>query len=132
MRTMPRVTRSVATALCIGLVCASAAVAQSGGDLFIVDANVVDPAARQVRRGNLLIRDGVVAGAPQSAPAGFAGRTLDLDGKWVIPGLVDLHTHTFGNMTADRPVPSARRCRPSTATRCSLPSRRLGRTASRP
>ena len=84
---------------------ASAAVAQSTGDLSLVDANVVDPAAREIRRGNLLIRDGVIVGAPQRAPSDFAGRTLDLDGKWVIPGLVDLHTHTFGNVTANLPAP---------------------------
>jgi imidazolonepropionase-like amidohydrolase len=82
----------------------------SKAELYLVNANLVDPAAREVRRGNLLIRDGRIASAPAKPPADFKGRTLDLSGKWVIPGLVDLHTHTYGNVDTsgtpiDRPNP---------------------------
>jgi imidazolonepropionase-like amidohydrolase len=74
-------------------------------DLYLVNANLVDPATREVRRGNLLIRDGRIAAAPAKPPADFKGRTLDLSGKWVIPGLVDLHTHTYGNVdTSGKPI----------------------------
>jgi len=74
-------------------------------DLYLVNANVVDPATREVRRGNLLIRDGKIASAPAKPPADFKGRTLDLNGKWVIPGLIDLHTHTYGNVdTSGKPI----------------------------
>ena len=79
--------------------------AQAAADLYLTNANLIDPAARQVRRGNLLIRNGSIVDTPLQKPTDFAGRTLDLDGKWVIPGLVDLHTHTFGNMTANNPRP---------------------------
>jgi imidazolonepropionase-like amidohydrolase len=41
----------------------------------------------------------MIVSAPAKPPAGFTGRTLDLNGKWVIPGLIDLHTHTYGNST---------------------------------
>lgn len=78
------------------LVClAPSALAQ---DLFLTNAQIVDPAAQEVRQGNLLIRDGLIAGEPEQAPADFSGETVDLDGKWVIPGLNDLHTHSYGNM----------------------------------
>jgi imidazolonepropionase-like amidohydrolase len=82
----------------------------SRADLYLVNANVVDPATRDVRRGNLLIRDGKIASSAAKPPADFKGRTLDLNGKWVIPGLVDLHTHTYGNVDTsgnpiDRPNP---------------------------
>jgi imidazolonepropionase-like amidohydrolase len=66
--------------------------------LFLTNGRIVDPAAQEVRPGNLLIIDGVIAGSPEEAPAGFAGATLDLGGRWVIPGLNDLHTHAYGNM----------------------------------
>jgi imidazolonepropionase-like amidohydrolase len=66
-------------------------------DLFLANAKIVDPAAEEVRVGNLLILDGRIAGSPDRAPAELAGETIDLEGKWVIPGLIDLHTHSYGN-----------------------------------
>jgi len=100
----------------VGLLClvvASAVMAAQGqapgvpskADLYLVNANLVDPATREVRRGSLLIRDGKIASASAKPPADFKGRTLDLSGKWVIPGLVDLHTHTYGNVdTSGKPI----------------------------
>jgi imidazolonepropionase-like amidohydrolase len=77
---------------------APVAAAEAPEELYLVNARLVDPATRQVREGNLLIREGVIVSTPATAPADFTGRTLDLRGKWVIPGLIDLHTHTYGNM----------------------------------
>jgi imidazolonepropionase-like amidohydrolase len=67
-------------------------------DLFITHARIVDPAGEEVREANLLIVDGAIVGEVAAPPADFAGTTLDLAGKWVIPGLNDLHTHSYGNM----------------------------------
>lgn len=36
------------------------------GDLYLAHANLVDPDARQVREGNLLIRDGVIVGTKKA------------------------------------------------------------------
>jgi imidazolonepropionase-like amidohydrolase len=66
-------------------------------DLFIAGARLVDPAARTVRDGNVLIRDGVIAGFPAAPPAGFRGAVLDAGGRWVMPALADMHTHSVGN-----------------------------------
>ena len=77
----------------------------SKADLYLVNANLVDPATREVRGGNLLIRDGKITSAPAKPPADFKGRTIDLSGKWVIPGLIDLHAHTYGNVdTTGTPI----------------------------
>src|SRR5688500_18760657 len=74
-------------------------------DLYLINANLVDPATREVRRGNLLIRDGRIVSVSAKPPADFKGTTRDLTGKWVIPGLVDLHTHTYGNVdTSGKPI----------------------------
>ncbi len=67
-------------------------------DLFLADAHIVDPAKREIRRGNLLVLGGRIVGEPPAAPAEFAGPTVNASGKWIIPGLVDLHTHSYGNM----------------------------------
>ena len=84
----------------IGLALLAGALAGTAGaqDLFLADAHIVDPARQEIRRGNLLILAGRVAGEPAAAPEDFQGTTLDASGKWVIPGLVDLHTHSYGNM----------------------------------
>jgi imidazolonepropionase-like amidohydrolase len=87
--------RAILATLVLILWVASGVTAQ---DLFLTNARIVDPAAEQVRDGNLLILDGRIAGSPERAPADFAGETVDLGGKWVIPGLIDLHTHSYGNM----------------------------------
>ena len=67
-------------------------------DLFLADAHIVDPAKQEIRAGNLLILAGRIVGEPAAVPADFEGTTLSASGKWVIPGLVDLHTHSYGNM----------------------------------
>lgn len=66
-------------------------------ELLLLGANIVDPRARTIRKGNLLIRDGVIVATPATPPRGFTGQRIDLAGKWVIPGLNDMHVHSFGN-----------------------------------
>jgi imidazolonepropionase-like amidohydrolase len=67
-------------------------------ELLLTNAQIVDPARSQVHHGSLLIVDGHIVGSPTAVPEGFAGETVDLGGMWVMPGLVDLHTHSYGNM----------------------------------
>lgn len=69
-------------------------------DLYIRNARIVDPAARTVVEGNILIQGGFIAGFPTQKPAGFRGAELDAGGRWVIPALTDMHTHAFGNAAA--------------------------------
>ncbi|MCG8467143.1 MAG: amidohydrolase family protein [Gemmatimonadetes bacterium] len=66
-------------------------------DLLVVGGHVVDVESRSVRTENLLISDGEIVGTPTDVPAGFDGEIVDASGRWVLPGLVDLHTHSFGN-----------------------------------
>ena len=54
-------------------------------------------AGMAVRRGPLLIEDGRVSRIAETVPPDFPGETLDLTGKFVMPALADLHSHTFGN-----------------------------------
>jgi imidazolonepropionase len=48
-----------------------------------------------VERGVVAARDGriVYAGSADEAPAFEAAQTIDCDGRWITPGLIDPHTH---------------------------------------
>lgn len=83
------------------LVCVEPVGAQ---ELLLTGARVVDPAARTITESSILIRDGRIAGFPGTRPAGYSGQELDLGGRWVIPALTDMHTHSFGNAAASGPM----------------------------
>jgi dihydroorotase len=60
--------------------------------ILLRGGRLLDPAANRDERGDLLIEDGVFAGAgPGLAAAG--AQVIDVAGCWVAPGLVDLHCH---------------------------------------
>lgn len=55
---------------------------------------VIDPANGVDRVANVLCVEGKIAGITDTVPEGFsAARTIDAAGKWVVPGLVDMHVH---------------------------------------
>lgn len=60
-------------------------------DLTLVNARIVDVAG--VRTGTISIRDGVII-AIDAPPA---GRIIDVGGRTVMPGLIDLHAHIGGS-----------------------------------
>ncbi len=70
--------------------------------LLLSNANIVDPESKVIRYGNLLISKGHIASFSTIIPNNFTGRIIDLKGKWVIPGLNDLHTHAGGNRAPGR------------------------------
>lgn len=68
----------------------------AAADLLLKNARLVDPAARRVTITDLLIREGKIAG-PATSAASTPPTVHDLQGRWVIPGLIDLHVHYPGN-----------------------------------
>ena len=58
----------------------------------------INPAIIAIHAGKILY-----AGAPGdwSAPAGVSTLTIDLGGRWVIPGLIDAHVHLYDNGNPD-------------------------------
>jgi len=93
-------TSTQVAAVTIAAVCAAATLGgqpsgPAGGaePLALVNANVIDVRAGRVTpNATLVLRNGTIesVGAGR-APAGV--RTLDLRGKYVLPGLIDAHTH---------------------------------------
>ena len=80
---------------------AAASAPTAAQDLALSGAVVLNPADETARSGVLLVRDGRVAAMAERVPPNFPGPTLALDGKFVLPALADVHTHTFGNASAN-------------------------------
>lgn len=59
--------------------------------ILIQNGTVLDPAAKMERRADVLLRDGKIAGVGTNL--GKADRVIDAVGKFVVPGLIDLHVH---------------------------------------
>ncbi len=75
----------------LSLVLALPAAAQET-DLALVGGTVLDVRAGTMSRANVLIGDGrILAVGPGTPPAGI--ETLDVSGRFVLPGFIDAHTH---------------------------------------
>ena len=83
----------------VALACSLLALAPpaTAQDLALTNAVVLNPADESVQRGVLLIEGGRVTGVTDQVPPAFTGEIHDVDGRFVIPALADLHTHSFGN-----------------------------------
>src|SRR5215469_3855388 len=64
-------------------------------DLLIKSGDVLDPSQGLRGRRDIGIRYGVIEAVEADIPAARALRLLDVGGKLVTPGLVDLHSHVY-------------------------------------
>lgn len=62
---------------------------------LIKGGRVIDPASGRDETGSIVVEDGKVAEflPGGEAPEEFDGRVIDAAGKWVLPGLIDMHVH---------------------------------------
>jgi len=67
-----------------------------GGALLLRNGRLIDPVNGIDGMADLLVAEGVVAGVDTGGigiePPGDC-RIVDLEGKWVVPGLIDMHVH---------------------------------------
>ena len=62
-------------------------------DLLIKGGHIIDPSLGLNAIGDVAILDGRIA-AVEPGISGDAADTIDARGKLVVPGLIDIHTHT--------------------------------------
>src|SRR3954471_3649260 len=64
-------------------------------DLCLRGGRVLDPRRSFDAEADVLLKDGVVAEVAPGISARLSGdvRIIDVRGQWVVPGLIDLHTH---------------------------------------
>lgn len=71
--------------------------ASAAATLCLVGGQVVDPAQQRVTQADVVIEGERIAKVGPAAGAGCVGRTVHVQGKFVMPGLIDLHVHLEGN-----------------------------------
>ncbi|HXU00197.1 MAG TPA: dihydroorotase [Polyangia bacterium] len=64
-------------------------------DLCLRGGRVIDPGRGIDAEADVILKDGVVARQGKGIAGGLSGdvRVIDVRGKWVVPGFIDLHTH---------------------------------------
>ncbi|MDD2189985.1 MAG: dihydroorotase [Eubacteriales bacterium] len=61
--------------------------------LFIGNGLIVDPLRSYVASGSLMIEDGIITEVLFDGEEKEADFLIDARGKWIVPGLIDLHVH---------------------------------------
>jgi len=62
-------------------------------DTLIVNANILDGAGNRIEGGSVLVRDGKIVAVGPGAIAQGAAVVIDAKGRWLTPGLIDIHSH---------------------------------------
>ncbi|GAB3279350.1 amidohydrolase family protein [Parahaliea aestuarii] len=68
----------------------------AGESLLLTNVQVVDVEQGRLLQRDVLLEGGRIAGLRQPAAPAVAERTLDLGGRYLIPGLWDMHVHFEG------------------------------------
>src|ERR1700730_10113082 len=68
-------------------------------DLLLKGGTVVDPSSRLGGIQDVAVQGGVIARIAANIPAVESARTLEVAGKIIAPGLIDLHAHVFEGFT---------------------------------
>jgi dihydroorotase len=65
-------------------------------DLVLKGGHVIDPAENIDAVMDVAVAGNRIAAVGQNLTASPRGKTIDVSGRYVMPGLIDLHTHVFG------------------------------------
>ncbi len=63
------------------------------GTTLIRNATVLTGTGKRIDGGDVLIEAGVIASVGKRARAPGGARVIDAEGKWVTPGIIDVHSH---------------------------------------
>src|SRR5881296_2548720 len=71
----------------------AAAPAEPGQVILIQNATVLTVSHGAIEHGSILIKDGKIAAVGQSVKAPEGAQVIDASGQFVIPGIIDCHSH---------------------------------------
>lgn len=72
-------------------------------DLLLKGGHVIDPANGVDGLSDVAIADGRIAAVAPSLDASRSRKVVDVTGRYVTPGLIDIHTHSFGYFASTYP-----------------------------
>ena len=70
-------------------------------DLLIKNAHLIDPKNSIDQKMDVAISDGVIAEVSPQIPSGSAETTINAEGLYITPGLIDIHAHVFWGTRPD-------------------------------
>ena len=65
-------------------------------DLVLLGGRLIDPAGGIDAKMDIAVSGDRIAAVQPNIPAAQARKVVDASGLYVVPGLIDLHTHVFG------------------------------------
>lgn len=97
------ISRSLILFLCIFLFLENSSLyAQRPYDLLIKNGHVIDPKNHFNALMDVAVADGKIAKVAKHIDSAQSKKTIDAKGLYVVPGLVDIHTHVFVGSKADQ------------------------------
>jgi len=66
-------------------------------DLILRGGNIIDVQSRKIRKGNISIKNGIIAGIESPQNQNAKG-IIDIQGKYIAPGFIDSHLHVESSM----------------------------------
>ncbi len=71
-------------------------------DLLLKNGHLIDPKNQINAIKDIAVADGKIAWVANDIPAAQSKKTIDATGMYVVPGLIDIHTHVFVGSKADK------------------------------
>lgn len=68
-------------------------------DLIVTGGVVIDPGSARHEPAEVGIRDGLIAAVGSDLPRGPETKIIEAGGRYLTPGLIDLHTHLFSGIS---------------------------------
>ena len=63
------------------------------GDVFIEDARILTGTGKEILKGSILISSNKIKAIGESLSKPPGAKVIDANGKWVTPGIIDIHSH---------------------------------------